>query len=44
LFCYYDGQKKIETTDNTFKEAGKIGVWTKTDSITSFDDLAVTAR
>ncbi len=44
ITCYYDGEKKIETTDDTFKDAGKIGLWTKADSVTYFDDLHVTAR
>jgi len=26
--------------DDTFKEAGKVGVWTKADSTTLFDDFA----
>jgi hypothetical protein len=34
----------IETTDDTFKDSGKIGLWTKADSVTSFDDLVVAAR
>jgi hypothetical protein len=42
--CYYDGSKKIETTDDTFKDAGKIGLWTKADSVTYFDDLEATAK
>lgn len=42
--CYYDGDKKIEATDDTFKDAGKIGLWTKADSVTSFDDLHVLAN
>jgi len=42
--CYYDGSKKIEATDDTFKDAGKVGLWTKADSVTHFDDLRVTAR
>jgi hypothetical protein len=42
--CYYDGAKKIEATDDTFKDAGKIGLWTKADSVTYFDDLKVTAK
>ena len=42
--CYYDGSKKIEATDNTFKDAGKVGLWTKADSVTHFDDLRVTAK
>ena len=44
ITCYYDGEMKIESTDDTFKEAGKIGLWTKADSVTYFDDLRVTAK
>ena len=44
ITCYYDGPKKIEATDNTFKDAGKVGLWTKADSVTYFDDLKVTAK
>ena len=44
IMCYYDGVKKIEATDDTFKDAGKIGLWTKADSVTYFDDLNVVAR
>lgn len=42
--CYFDGTKKIEVTDNTFKDPGKIGLWTKADSVSYFDDLQVTAK
>ena len=44
ITCYYDGNKKIEATDNTFKDAGKVGLWTKADSVTYFDDLKVMAK
>ena len=44
MICYYDGAKKIEATDDTFKEGGKIGLWTKADSVTYFDDLKVLAK
>ncbi len=44
ITCYFDGEKKIEATDSTFKDAGKIGLWTKADSVTYFDDLTVTAK
>jgi hypothetical protein len=44
ITCYYDGEKKIEATDDTFKDAGKVGLWTKADSVTYFDDLRVTAK
>ena len=35
----YDGKKAIEWDDDTFKDAGKVGVWTKADSTTLFDDF-----
>jgi hypothetical protein len=35
-----DGKKVIEANDESFKEAGKVGVWTKADSVTLFDDFA----
>ncbi len=44
ITCYYDGEKKIEATDNTFSEAGKVGLWTKADSVTYFDDLQVISK
>lgn len=37
--CYYDGQLKITAKDATFSDAGRIGLWTKTDSVIYFDDL-----
>jgi hypothetical protein len=44
IICYYDGVKKIEATDDTFKDAGKVGLWTKADSVTYFDNLKVLAK
>ena len=35
----FNGQKALEWDDETFKEAGKVGVWTKADSVTEFDDF-----
>ncbi len=35
----FDGKKALEWDDETFKEAGKVGVWTKADSVTLFDDF-----
>ena len=34
-----DGQKAFDWVDDTFKDAGKVGVWTKADSVTVFDDF-----
>ncbi len=39
--CFYDGQLKFTAKDDTFKDAGKIGLWTKADSVIHFDDLTV---
>jgi hypothetical protein len=39
----WDGKKVLDHRDGTFTEAGKLGFWTKADSVTYFDDLAVTA-
>ncbi len=44
IICYYDGMKKIEATDDTFKDAGKVGLWTKADSVSYFDDFRVIAK
>ncbi len=38
--CFYDGKKYLEIRDKTFTH-GKIGLWTKADSVTYFDDLTV---
>ena len=35
----FDGAKVIEATDQSFPNAGKVGVWTKADSVTLFDDF-----
>ena len=35
-----DGNKMLEWDDDTFKEAGQVGVWTKADSVTLFDDFS----
>jgi Domain of Unknown Function (DUF1080) len=40
----YDGQKVLDATDDTFKDSGKVGLWTKADSIIQFDDLALEGR
>ena len=39
--CFYDGQPYLEVKDDTFQKAGRIGLWTKADAMTYFDDLEV---
>ncbi|MGH9936945.1 MAG: family 16 glycoside hydrolase [Blastocatellia bacterium] len=41
---WLNGQKLYEVEDGTFAEAGKVGLWTKADSVTYFDDLKVVAQ
>jgi hypothetical protein len=40
--CWFNGQNLLHTHDSTLSEAGGVGVWTKADAATSFDDLKVT--
>jgi hypothetical protein len=39
--CSLDGQKQIEAKDSTFTKAGKVGLWTKSDAQSHFDDFQV---
>ena len=41
---YSNGTKLYEVEDTAFTAAGKVGVWTKADSVTCFDDLTVVTR
>lgn len=36
-------KKLFEVENDTFTEAGKIGLWTKADAVTQFDDLSATS-
>src|SRR2546430_5560829 len=36
----FGGKKAIEWDDETFTEAGMVGIWTKADSVTLFDDFS----
>lgn len=38
---FLNGTKLYEVEDATFPNAGKIGVWTKADSVIRFDDLRI---
>jgi len=38
-----DGRELFSATDRTFAEAGRVGLWTKADSLTHFDGLEVDA-
>ena len=38
----YDGKTLFSVTDRTFAEAGGVALWTKADSVTRFDRIAIT--
>jgi hypothetical protein len=40
----FDGKKLFDVEDSTFSQPGKIGLWTKADSVTYFDDFEVVGR
>lgn len=41
IVCYFDGKPLIDARDGAYSK-GKVGLWTKADSVIAFDDLAVT--
>ena len=40
--CSLNGKKYLEATDPIFPDAGGVGLWTKADAATSFDDFSLT--
>ncbi len=44
IVASFDGKSLITVEDSTFTDAGRIGLWTKADACTWFDDLAACAR
>jgi hypothetical protein len=41
---YFNGEQLYEVEDTTFPGAGKVGVWTKADSVTYFDNLSISSK
>jgi hypothetical protein len=39
---FYDGKTLFTVEDNTFAGPGKVALWTKADSVTHFDTIAIT--
>jgi hypothetical protein len=44
LTVLFDDKKLFEVEDSTFSQPGKIGLWTKADSVTYFDEFEVVGR
>lgn len=42
--CYLDGKKDLDAKDSTFKGAGEIGLWSKSDAQSHFDDLEASGK
>jgi hypothetical protein len=42
--CFLDGMKQLDVKDSTFAEAGKVGLWTKSDAQTRFDSFQVRGK
>lgn len=40
----FNGKKLFDVEDATFPAAGKVGLWTKADSVTYFDDFQVDSK
>ena len=38
----FDGKKLFSATDKTFAKAGSVALWTKSDSVTRFDQVTIT--
>ena len=41
ITCYFDGKQYLEAEDATFPGAGMIGLWSKADAQSYFDDLSI---
>ena len=43
IVCLLDGKAYLDVKDDTFAGAGKVGLWTKADAVSSFDELVIAA-
>jgi hypothetical protein len=42
--CFLDGKKHLDIKDNAIGKAGQVGLWTKADAQTYFDNFVVVSR
>ena len=40
----FNGQRLFEVDDRTFSDAGQVGLWTKADIVTVFDNFSYAAK
>jgi len=41
---FFNGSTLYEVEDTTFPQPGKVGLWTKADSVTQFDDVTIVTK
>jgi hypothetical protein len=41
IVCIFNGTTRLEVTDDELPDAGGVGVWTKADALTAFDDVRI---
>ena len=41
---FLNGSKLYGVEDSTFRQAGKVGLWTKADSVTQFEDVTIETK
>jgi hypothetical protein len=44
IMCYLDGEKQLDVKDSTYTDAGKVGLWSKADAQSHFDDFKVSGK
>ena len=44
ISCYLDGKPLLTKTDRRITKAGGVGLWTKADAVTSFDNFSLTMK
>ncbi|HYZ86809.1 MAG TPA: family 16 glycoside hydrolase [Bryobacteraceae bacterium] len=44
MTVFFNGQQLFQVEDDSFSEAGKVGLWTKADSVTYFDDFRFSGK
>ncbi len=42
--CYLDGKKELEFKDSTITKEGRVGLWSKADAQTNFDQFTVSGK
>jgi hypothetical protein len=42
--CFLNGKPYLDVRDNTFTKPGKVGLWTKADAQTRFDELLIQGK